>query len=264
MNRPHTRLLALQSQNKAAPRAYRIENGADEATIYLYDVIGYDWWTDGGITALQFAADLNAIRGVSTIHLRFNSPGGDVFDGRAICAALDAHPARKVGHVDGLAASAASFILMHCDEVEMVEGSMLMIHNGQTWADGDRHAFAKRIALLEKVDDSIVTDYLRRVNVDAEQLTAWMDAETWITAGEAVEHGFADRIAEGDGAKARNAWNLAAYTNAPVTVIVENAAGAELEIEESHGMVNVTIKDTADADHAHRMRLVEIAALNPA
>lgn len=215
MNRKHNRLLALQVANRAAARAYRVDAAADEATIYLYDVIGYDWWTDGGITALQFAADLNALRGVGTIHLRFNSPGGDVFDGRAICAALDAHPARKVGHVDGWAASAASFILMHCDEVEITEGAMIMIHNGWTLAAGDNRVMSETAALLQKIDGAIQDDYMRRVNVEREQVVAWMNAETWFSAAEAVEHGFADRIAGGDGTTARATWNVAAYANAP-------------------------------------------------
>lgn len=247
------RLLALQKANREAPRAYRIENAAGaEPTIYLYDVIGEDFWTGGGVTASQFAADINALRNAATIHLRFNSPGGDVFDGRAICAALDAHPARKVGHVDGLAASAASFILMHCDEVEMTDGAMLMIHNGHTMAAGDRRVFGKRIALLEKVDGAIADDYARRVSVDREQVVAWMDAETWFTAAEAIETGLVDRIASGDGSKARNAWNLAAYANAPVEAHAPEPA-PEPEPE-----------PTANADHAHRLRMVAIAALNPA
>lgn len=217
MKTSHTRLLALQAKNKAAPRAYRVENaaGASDATIYLYDVIGYDWWTDGGVTALQFSKDLLALSGVDTIHLRFNSPGGDVFDGRAICAALDAHPANKVGHVDGWAASAASFILMHCDEVEMAEGAMLMIHNGWTMAAGDNRVMSDTAALLQKIDSAIQDDYMRRVNVDSAQVTAWMAAETWFSAAEAVQYGFADRIANGDGAKARASWDVSAYAHAP-------------------------------------------------
>jgi len=259
MTRPHTRLLALQSQNKAAPRAYRIENGADEATIYLYDVIGYDWWTGGGITAMQFAADLNAIRGVSKIHLRFNSPGGDVFDGRAICAALDAHPARKVGHVDGWAASAASFILMHCDEIEITQGAMIMIHNGWTLAAGDNRVMSETAALLLKIDGAIQDDYARHVDAGREQIVAWMNAETWFNADEAVEHGFADRIAGGDGAQARSTWNVAAYANAPKAAAPAPAPTPAPDVEP-----DPEPNPTAEADHAHRMRMASVAALIPA
>lgn len=258
MNRKHNRLLALQVSNRAAPRAYRIEAAADEATIYLYDVIGYDWWTDGGITALQFAADLNGLRGASTIHLRFNSPGGDVFDGRAICAALDSHPARKVGHVDGWAASAASFILMHCDEVEVTEGAMIMIHNGWTFAAGDNRVMSETAVLLQKIDAAIQDDYLRRVNVDRDQVVAWMNAETWFSAAEAVEHGFADRIAGGDGAKARSTWNVAAYANAP------KPPSEPLQVIDPEGEADPEPNPAAEAEHAHRARRAAVATLIPA
>lgn len=325
MNRNHTRLLALQKQNRSAPRAYRIENNAHEATIYLYDVIGYDWWTDGGITALKFAADLNAMRDVGTINLRFNSPGGDVFDGRAICAALDAHPAKKIGHVDGWAASAASFILMHCDEIEITQGAMIMIHNGWTMAAGDNRVMTDTAALLSKIDGAIQDDYARRVNVERSQVVDWMNAETWLTADEAVKYGFADRIANGDGVKARGSWNVSAYANAPHAG-VRNSAQPDLnEAERSFAVAMIehhqmaldmvdalypqieapeikTLADgiiaaqageialmqrwvaappdtadakkkapmkmgatnTADADHAHRLRMARLAALEPA
>lgn len=257
MNRKHNRLLALQAENKAAPRAYRIEAADKEATIYLYDVIGYDWWTGGGITALQFAADLNALKGVATLHVRFNSPGGDVFDGRAICAALDAHPAHKVGHVDGWAASAASFILMHCDEVEITQGAMIMIHNGWTFAAGDNRIMSETANLLLKIDGSIQDDYMRHVNVARDQIVDWMNAETWFTAEEAVKHGFADRVAtSGDGAKARASWNVAAYDHAPTPETPAPAAVEEPvpEPEQSEPDPN----SVAEADHAHRMRSVAL------
>jgi ATP-dependent Clp protease protease subunit len=259
MNRNHTRLLALQAANREAPRAYRIEAAADEATIYLYDVIGYDWWTDGGITAMQFAADLNSVRHVSTLHLRFNSPGGDVFEGRAICAALDAHPARKIGHVDGWAVSAASFILMHCDEIEITEGAMVMIHNGWTCACGDTRVMSQTAALLAKIDNAIADDYQRRIE-DREQIVAWMNAETWFSAAEAVEHGFADRIAGKDGETARASWNLTAYANAPKATALpppapEPAPGPPEPSDQNNG---------EQAERAHNVRRAAIPEPLPA
>lgn len=260
MNRNPSRLLALHAKNKNATRAYRIENAANEATIYLYDVIGYDWWTGGGITALQFSADLNALRGVDTVHLRFNSPGGDVFDGRAIAAALDAFPGKKVGHVDGWAASAASFILMHCDEIEIAAGAMVMIHNGWTIAAGDNRVMADTAALLQKIDAAIQDDYMRKVNVDQQQVVDWMNAETWFSAEEAVQHGFADRIATGDGAKARASWNVEAYAHAPPAELVPEPAAEDPADHQPPAATN----NTADADHAHRLRMVAVASLIPA
>lgn len=205
-----------------AQRAYRVEASktSDEATIYLYDIIGYDWWSGEGITAKQFAKDLNAIT-ASKIHLRFNTPGGDVFEARAMVTAIQQHKATIVAHIDGLAASAGSFIAVNCSEVEITEGAFLMIHNGWTLAMGDRHAMLECAALLEQIDGSIVDDYKRKTGKSADDLAAMMDAETWINAKDAVSMGFADRVAqvkagsEKDSSKARARWNLSAFGAAP-------------------------------------------------
>ncbi len=235
MHPMQNRLSKLLALNRSAPRTYRIEAAGDAATIYLYDVIGYDWWTGGGVTAKQFAHDLQAIK-ADTIHLRVNSPGGDVFEGRAMVAALQAVQAKVIAHIDGLAASAASFLVMHASEIEMTDGAFMMIHNGWTIALGDRHAMLETAALLEKIDAAIVDDYLKRAKADRETLAAWMDAETWFTAAEAVDNGLAYRIAAVDGKAKALAWNLAAYEHAPSALA-----------EPDH-----------DLDHAHRMRRLEI------
>lgn len=244
-----TKLLAL---NRTAPRAYRIEAAAEEATVYLYDVIGYDWWSGGGVTAKQFAKDLAAL-GDKTLRLRVNSPGGDVFEGRAMVAALQAYPGRKIAHIDGLAASAASFIVMHCDEIEMTDGAFMMIHNGWTISMGDRHVMLETAALLEKVDGSIVDDYLKRTSADRDQLTAWMDAETWFTAAEAVDHGFVDRVAGDEDSQAKaqaRAWNLGAYDRAPAAL--------------APNPVQDTPEPDHEAEHAHRMRRLALVETAPA
>jgi ATP-dependent Clp protease protease subunit len=261
MKRPTNRLERLFVDNRATPRAYRIEAaaGADEATIYLYDVIGYDWWTDGGVTAMQFAKDLAAIK-ASTIHLRINSPGGDVFDGRAMVASLQQHSAKKIGHVDGLAASAASFILMHCDEIEITDGAMIMIHNGQTFAMGDRHDLGNMVALLEKVDASIADDYAKKTKLSTAELANMMDQETWFTAKEAVEIGFADRIATPANASAKTkacaAWNLSAYDRAP--------AAPDAVVVEPTEPVTPSNNSDADSEHAHRRRRLSVVDKHPA
>lgn len=243
---PQSRLMKLMALNRTAPREYRIEAKADtdEATIYLYDVIGYDWWTGDGITAKQFAKDLLAIK-AGTIHLRFNSPGGDVFEARAMVTAIQQHPARIVAHIDSLAASAASFMAMHADEIEITEGAFFMIHNGWTIAMGDRHEMMETAKLLEQIDASIVNDYHAKTGRDQAELAALMDAETWINARDAVAMGFADRIAEtpkdtGKKAKAA-AWNLSAYDHPPKDINTDHA-------------------DQSEAEHAHRARRLALAA----
>jgi ATP-dependent protease ClpP protease subunit len=208
------KLMDLFLSNQAAPRTVRIEQAGREATVYLYDIIGESW--AGGVSAKEFVPQLAALD-VDTIHLRINSPGGDVFDGRAIANALAQHPAHVVAHIDGQAASAATYVALAADEVEIADGGFFMIHNAWTIALGNAAEFEATAIVLRKVDASIVADYQRKTGKSPEELAAWMDATTWFTADEALEHGFVDRIATGQKA-AKNQWNLAAYGNAPAAL----------------------------------------------
>jgi ATP-dependent Clp protease protease subunit len=111
-----------------------------------------------------------------TIHLRINSPGGDVFAARSMVTAIRGHQARKViAHIDGLAASAASFVAIAAAEVVMTQGAMLMIHNAWSIAYGNKDDFLAMADLLEKIDESIVTDYERKTKKSRADLEA-MDA----------------------------------------------------------------------------------------
>lgn len=208
----HNKLRNLLNANKDRPRDYRVKAEGDEATIYLYDAI--DSWY--GIAAEQFVKDLNGIT-ASVIHLRINSPGGDVFDARAMAGAIAAHNAKVIAHIDGLAASAATYIATAADEVEISQGAFFMIHNAWTLAMGNKGELRDVADLLEKVDDSLANDYVRKTGKPRDEIVAWMDAETWFTADEAVENGFADRVVEAK--KASNRWDLSAYAKPPKALI---------------------------------------------
>src|SRR5690606_23555112 len=129
------RLQQLLNDNARIQRHYACNAAGDTATVWLYDVIGADAW--GGISASQFVQDVARIQ-APVIHLRINSPGGDVFDARAMVTALREHPARIVAHIDGLAASAASYIALAADDVQMSDGAFLMIHNAWGIVLGNR------------------------------------------------------------------------------------------------------------------------------
>lgn len=208
-------LLRDNATTERKPCSLVRNDAATEATLYIYDVIDA-WW---GVSALEVAPIVAALDPATTLHVRVNSPGGDVFEGRAIRTALQQFKGKTIGHIDGWAASAATTIVDACDEIEIAEGGFYMIHNGWTIALGNRHEMRKTADLLEKVDAAIVSDYAKRTGLDVAQLAQWMDAETWFNADEAVEHGFANRLATLPEKEAANQagrkWNLSAYANAP-------------------------------------------------
>lgn len=211
------RLLRLLADNRAVrgPRRYEVVNAAaDEATVYLYDMIvasvaEAEWW--GGVAAEQFVRDFTAIT-AGTIHLRINSPGGDVFAARAMEQAIRAHASKVIAHIDGYAASAASFVALAATEVEIADGGFIMIHKSWALAMGNADDLVATAALLEQVDTTLVATYARRTGLSEDEVRALLAAETWFNAQSAVEKGFADRIADPEGgAKAQIHWSLEAF-----------------------------------------------------
>ena len=206
----NSKLLQLAIDNKAMPKAFDVTQEGDDTRIELFDVID-DYY---GVSASAFVSALNGIKSPA-ISLHINSPGGDVFAARAMVAAIAAHPATITAYVDGLAASAASYVAMACDKVVMQDGAMLMIHCAWSVSMGDATDMRATADLLDKIDESIIKDYARKTNLAPEAIKKMMMAETWMDATEAVAMGFADSIATNDKGKASNAWNLSAYAHAP-------------------------------------------------
>lgn len=165
------------------------------AEILLYGHIGPSFWGDS-VTAVQFKKDLKALGEVKTIDLRINSEGGSVFDAAAIYNHLKEHSARVVAHVDGMALSAASVVLMAGDERRMAENAFLMIHDPWSVVMGDARSMRKEADLLDSIKDTIVGMYAARTGQDRGQLQRLMADETWMTADEAMESGFIDTISE--------------------------------------------------------------------
>jgi ATP-dependent Clp endopeptidase proteolytic subunit ClpP len=158
------------------------------AEVLIYDEIG--WY---GITATNFANDLKAID-ADAITVRLNSPGGDVYDGIAILNALRGHKAKITTVIDGLAASAASFIAMAGDEIVMNRNSELMIHDAWGVSIGNAADLAKAAADLDRISDNIASIYAERAGGTVEEWRLIMRAETWYSAQEAVDVGLADRV----------------------------------------------------------------------
>lgn len=190
---------------------YKIENKADETTVYIYDEIS--WF---GVNAEQFIKDLNGVT-AKTIHIRFNSPGGSVFDGTAVYNAIKQHKAKTITHIDGLAASIASVIALASDEVRMADNAFLMIHEPWSLVIGDAATMREEADLLDKVGGVIAKTYMDKTGKDEAEIKAMMAAETWMTADEAKEMGFIDVIEdlkEEEKAKA-TLFDLSVFANVP-------------------------------------------------
>jgi len=216
-------------------------NSTSDAEIYIYDEIG-GW----GVTANDFIASLESLNEVETINLRVNSPGGSIIEGNVIFNALKRHAASVTVYIDGLAASMASVIAMAGDQIIMADNALLMIHNPWTVSIGDSEQLRKDADLMDKMKSAIVNAY-GRSNYDADELTALMDDTTWLTADEALEAGFIDRIETGMKAAASLADMQAVAAKAETTLPIEKIV-ASLQSKHDEALETLNNENASNCD----------------
>lgn len=196
--------------------------------IFVYGEIG-TW----GVTANQFVQDLRAMDdGVSPVIVAFNSIGGDLFDGLAIHNALSRLGERCTGRIDALAASAASVAVCGAHRVVIAASAMLMIHNPYTFTGGDAEDFRRVADVLDQTLEAIIAAYKAKApDIDEAELRRMVNAETWLTANEAVALGLADEV--GDGLKVSACLGegsvLKRFQNAPAELLAQLDKDPEIE-----------------------------------
>lgn len=215
--------MLIQHKTSVRSRANKRESITDktktEATSYLYGDIG-GWF---GVDHLEWIKEFNAIT-ADTIHLRVDSSGGDIFAARAMKTCIEQHKAKVIAHVDGLAASAASFMIMGADEIEIVDGGFIMVHKAMSMIDilgyfneDDLEELCeemqKEMQLHGKINESIANDYAKKTKKKKEECLAWMEEETWFTAQDCLDNGLVDRIYEGEPVEGNH--DLSIYAKVP-------------------------------------------------
>lgn len=187
-----------------------VEDGV--AVLRLYDPID-SWGGDWGVSAKEFARTLDDLTDVGEIRLHVNSPGGEVFEGVAIMNLLREHPAKVTAVVDGLAASAASFIAASADEMVMGRNAELMIHDAWGLGIGNAADMRDLADRLDHLSNNIASVYAAKAGGTVQDWRDAMLAETWYSAEEAVTAGLADRVA-GTPDAPKDKFDLSAYTYA--------------------------------------------------
>jgi ATP-dependent Clp protease protease subunit len=231
------------------------------AEISIHDEIG-----GFGVTAKSFIDEVKALGAVKSLNLHINSPGGSVFEGLAIYNYLKRMDAEITVYVDGLAASIASVIAM-AGKVVLPENAMLMIHNASGVAMGTAEDMLAMAAALEKINASLVTVYTAKTGKDADEIAALMAAETWMTAAEAKEMGFADEIIEP--VRAAASFDVSRFLNAPEFLaqvaeepeVVEPEVVAEVVEPEPEVVAEVVEPAEPVDERDYHAEAVEIAAL---
>lgn len=231
-----TKILALRKSNKLAFKASAAEG---ELQLEMYGPIGADFFGDG-ITA-QSVSDAIANAGVhNSITLRLNSPGGDLFEGVAIYNLLKANGKPVNVVVDGMAASAASLIAMAGDKVTMGTGTMMMLHRALAMCAGFSDDFRKMADTLDTVSASAADLYVAKTGLKKDDILSMMQAETWLSAQDCVDKGFANAIST-DEAQMSNEFDLSIFKNVPAALweAVKNEAKPKPVADNTDALVEI-------------------------
>jgi len=210
---------------KVQDKTWYALQASGEATERVIEVFVYGEIGAWGITANQFVQDLRAMDdGVSPVIAAFNSIGGDLFDGLAMHNALSRLGERCTGRIDALAASAASVAVCGAHRVVIAANAMLMIHNPYTYAGGGAEDFRRVADVLDQTLEAIIAAYKAKApDIEDAELRRMVDAETWLTANEAVALGLADEV--GDGIKVKACLGQGAvlqrFQHAPVELVAQ-------------------------------------------
>jgi ATP-dependent protease ClpP protease subunit len=250
---------------KDVKRPVRAEVDTTDSTIgklHIDDVID-SWGGYWGISAKEFNEALDGLGDVNELHVHINSPGGEVWEGIAILNSLRRHPATVTAVIDGLAASAASFIAVGADKTIMGRNTEMMIHDAWGIAIGpaaDMRAMGER---LDKLSDNIASMYADKAGGDTGKWRGFMLEETWYDADEAVAAGLADEV---EGAAAgdvpddeiiANAFDLSVFKHpgraaAPKPANVRRPAALQLPAPEPAAACDRQDRITARRQERHR------------
>lgn len=228
---------------------YAIRARGTGAEVAIYDEIGAY-----GVSAKGFLAELGALPEGTPVDLRLNSPGGSVFDAVAIHNALKRHAGPVTVWIDGIAASAASYIAMAGDEIVMPENAFLMIHDPAGLVMGTAEDMRAMAEALDKVKGSLVSGYAAKSGRTPEEVSALMAAETWFDASDAVAQGFADRLIEPVRIAAN--FDIGRFRNAP-PVLVEQVEADQDSDDAADGAAVEADEDTDDASKGDQLSDVD-------
>lgn len=168
--------------------------------VYIYGDISDSKYWDDDVTPREIMDALEALSDVNELRLYINSYGGSVIAGNAMVSIIDRYKertgAKVVANIEGIAASMASGVAMAADEVNMAQNALFMVHKPWSVAVGNAFDMEHEAEVLDKVEDTLVSNYMRRFNGTEEELRQLMADETWMNADEAYDYGLVDNITE--------------------------------------------------------------------
>ena len=202
MNQPTAAVLPNQRSSPANHKFWNFMDNGDTAELQLFGQIQSeeDWWSDDCVTYRDFINELNALGNKKSINVVIHSVGGDVFAANAIYSALVMNKASITGTIIGICASAATIVLMACENRRIAKNGILMAHNPSVslWGSYQEEELLKLAEVTSQVKKSMVTSYMERLDKTEDEINQLMDEETWYVGQETVDAGFCDSVIEAD------------------------------------------------------------------
>lgn len=197
----------------------------DKAELYIYgDIISGDWkWEDSDVTSTEIRDFLKEIENVTELTIYVNSYGGDVFSAMAIYSMLKRHKATKTVHVDGIAASAATYIVMVGDKIVIPKNAYLMIHKPWSASWGNANDFRTMAESLDKIQEGMLNLYETKLKdgVEITTIDDLVNKETWMTGDEAANY-FNIEVGEEVLIAASASDHFKNYKHIPKQLVIEN------------------------------------------
>jgi ATP-dependent Clp protease protease subunit len=241
--------IALRHREATKRPLFEAKKEGDRAQLYIYEAIGQDFWTGEGVTAKRVRDALAGFADAKVLDVFINSPGGDIFEAKAIHSQLLRFAGEKVIHVDGIAASAATFIAMAGDKIITAATATWMIHEVSAIAFGRAEDMRAMADLLEKENCIYAETYAKRTGGKVDEILALMNAETWMNAEEAKASGFTDEIADAE----TQPEAAAAARNPVIAVAAQTSSVVELARQRQRlNQLSVRVSPASDASGSPR------------
>ncbi len=206
-----TDIFPFKASNNKTILRINAKNNSDTMQMDMFGVVGGGFWSDGGITKETFAKALKDIpSSCKRVDMRMSSPGGDVFEGRAIANMMQDHRCAFDINIIAEACSIASIIAMAGDSIHMGDGSVMLVHRCYTMAMGNSQEMKKLATDLELIDQTMVQTYKKKTGMSEKDILNLMDENRYMDAQEAKKLGFADTIANDSVTNASSLLRIAA------------------------------------------------------
>lgn len=196
---------------------------SSSADLYIYGEIvnNTDWkWDESDVMPEDVLNALNQINNLSEVNIYINSPGGSVFAGLAIYNMLSRNKAKKIVHVDGVAASIASIIALAGDEINIPSNAFMMIHKPLVGMYGNATDLRKAADDLDALEEGLMNVYTENLveGVEADTIRDMLQNETWLNGNEVAKY-FNVKVTEAKNYVASAVDYLNKYEKTPKTLI---------------------------------------------